>query len=180
MGAMKLTREQIVAEAIALLNEGGLSEVSLRRVAERVSARAPSLAPHVGDKEQLLTLMAQQIFDDCLASVPPCPTWQEQLREFGLALWRGQSQTRDAARLIAAAAPDRAQLQRTTEELVGPLLKLGLSREDAIWMQAAVQALVTGWTTFSQGADAANLSETLSLEDAFEKSLRSLVSGFEH
>src|SRR6478735_8807081 len=106
---MKLDADTIVEEAIDLLNSGGLNEVSLRKIAGRIGVAAPSLAWHVGDKDQLLAMMAARIFRSCLQAISPASDWQEWARQFGLVLWDGQVRTRDLTRLIAS-APRRAEV----------------------------------------------------------------------
>lgn len=59
-----LTRERIVAAAIALADEDGLDAVTMRRVAERLRTGAMSLYRHVSDKDALVTLMVEQVTAD--------------------------------------------------------------------------------------------------------------------
>ena len=175
---MKLSRDLIVGEAIALLSEQGIAEVTLRKLAARVHAQAPSLAPHVGGKAQLLALMSERIFTACVAAIPTCATWQDWLRLFGERLWQGQMETRDAGRLIALAVPEPAAFERMTALVVKPLVALGLDKSEAMVMQSAMQALVTGWVTFAQSAEASYIERALSIQYAFERSSEALISGF--
>ncbi|MEH3107468.1 MAG: TetR family transcriptional regulator [Sphingomonas fennica] len=168
--APKLDRESIVREALALLAEGGLAAVSLRRVAARLDARAPSLYWHVADKQALYRLMSQTVFRACLAAVPPAADWQGWLRGFALALWEGQRATPDAHRLILTTRTTGGGI--ATDEVIGPLVALGLPAAVAAPAQASVQALVTGWTTL-RGADAADV------DPAFLDGLEALIAGWE-
>ncbi|MBK6672400.1 MAG: TetR family transcriptional regulator [Proteobacteria bacterium] len=90
----KLTREIIVGEAITLLNEEGLEGVSLRKLAERVGVKAPSLYWHFKDKSALMSAVMERIFGECLDSVPDHTDWQQWMRAFGKALWRTQGMVR--------------------------------------------------------------------------------------
>lgn len=176
---MGLTKDQIVREAIALLREGGIGEVSLRKLAARLDVRAPSLAWHVGDKESLLTFMSERLYSSCLEAMPSCASWDEWLFEFGMALWESQCRTRDSARLIAMAALDPGQFDRMREATVTPLIQFGLSPELAMQMQSSVQAHITGWTIFAQGAEADLLASALNIEEAASESLQALVAGWQ-
>ncbi|WP_306364329.1 TetR/AcrR family transcriptional regulator C-terminal domain-containing protein [Nocardia sp. CC227C] len=59
-----LNREQIVAEAIALLDSEGLDALSMRKLGTRLHAGATSLYTHVANKEELLELVVDEIFGE--------------------------------------------------------------------------------------------------------------------
>lgn len=175
---MKLTRDIIVAEAIALLREGGLAEVSLRKIAARLSSKAPSLARHVGDKDALLALMSEAIFRSTLAQVPPCATWQEWLKAFGHAFWREQNRTRDSARLIASAPPRQESIDNIVHDMSAALRLLDLDIAVGMRMQSSVQALVTGWVIYKQSAKGESIAQFVPIEQSFEESLDALIAGW--
>jgi AcrR family transcriptional regulator len=57
-------REQAIAEARALLEEEGEAALSMRRLAERMGIRAPSLYKHVPDKAELEVALAAAGLDE--------------------------------------------------------------------------------------------------------------------
>lgn len=179
MADKKLTRDTIAAAALDLLNEAGLDQLSLRKLAARLEVKAPSLYWHVADKNALLALLAESVFVECLAHVPESQDWRAWLRGFGLALWRAQRNTRDVGRLILITAQDEAVLARMEEAIVTPLTNLGLSAAQAVSMQGSVQALVTGWTTFAQGPNGDYIAAHMSIDAAFTQGLEALLKGFE-
>src|ERR1700755_2811951 len=65
---MPVTRERIVAVALELLDEAGLDGLTLRRLAERLGIRAPTLYWHVRNKRELLDLLAGAILEAALAA----------------------------------------------------------------------------------------------------------------
>lgn len=176
--AGKLNREMIVREAIALLNEGGLEAVSLRRIAERLNARAPSLARHVGDKNQLLALVSSTIFGEALDLVPPHLSGDAWLEAYGHALRRKQSETRDITALLSTVPPDQAIDDATTGRLLQMMQEAGLEGPRALVEQSAIQALVTGWMTFEKSRRADLFAARLPTDHAFEDSLTALIAGF--
>ncbi|SEQ50612.1 TetR family transcriptional regulator [Sphingobium sp. YR768] len=178
MADKKLTRDSIAAAALDLLNEQGLDQLSLRRLAARLEVKAPSLYWHVADKNALLALLAESVFAACLSQIPPSPDWRAWLRAFGLALWRAQNAMRDAGRLILLTAQPESVLVRMEQDIVAPLVALGLPAEDAVAMQAAIQALVTGWTCFARGPNAAYLQGHMVNEAAFLRALDALLAGY--
>jgi AcrR family transcriptional regulator len=74
-----LSRERIVAEAVALADEEGLDGLSMRRLAQRLSVDPMSLYNHVGDKDDLLDAMADAVVAEV---VIPARTgaWSADLR----------------------------------------------------------------------------------------------------
>ena len=177
--AGKLSEQAVVAAAIAQLHEGGLDSVSLRNVAKRLNARAPSLARHVGDKGRLLTLMAQHIFGEALDAIPAGLKGADWLTAFGHALRAKQAATRDVAALIAQAPANPEIDHQTGERLASLLEEAGLAGPEAKALQRAIQALVTGWMVFEKSPRRITAFGSADGRDAaFAESLAALITGF--
>ncbi|MFI0486946.1 TetR/AcrR family transcriptional regulator [Actinomadura sp. 9N215] len=63
-GAPPLTRERIVAEAVALLDEEGAGRLTMRRLAERLDTGSTTLYWHVETKDDVLELALDAVFGD--------------------------------------------------------------------------------------------------------------------
>jgi AcrR family transcriptional regulator len=63
------TRQEILDAAWAIAREGGLAEVTLRGVAERVGMRAPSLYFHFDSKNAIYDAMFGQAWSACYAAM---------------------------------------------------------------------------------------------------------------
>lgn len=174
----RLTRDLIVQEAIVLLNEGGLDNVSLRKIAARLDVRAPSLARHVGDKAQLLALVSGTIFGQALDDIPAGLRGDDWLMAFGRALHKKQEETRDIFALLGTAPPDATADGMTSTRLEELMRQAGLEGSRAQLEQSAIQALVTGWTTFEKSARAALFQARLPSQSGFDDSLAALIAGF--
>ncbi|MEV0166919.1 TetR/AcrR family transcriptional regulator [Nonomuraea fuscirosea] len=74
-----LTREAIVATAVALADAEGLDAVSIRRVAAELGARAMTLYSYIERKEDLLALMLDEISAEVLVAEPLPADWREAL-----------------------------------------------------------------------------------------------------
>jgi AcrR family transcriptional regulator len=83
-----LSREAIVAAAIAIADAEGIDAVSIRRVAADLQARAMSLYTYIERKEDLLDLMADEVATETVVADLPSG-W----REATLALARQERQT---------------------------------------------------------------------------------------
>lgn len=99
---MALNREAIVSAGIAILDDYGLADVSMRRVADALGVQAGALYYHVPNKQSLLAAVADEILgrvelpQDPRASVAEWLTgWADGLRAALLA-------HRDAAELVAS------------------------------------------------------------------------------
>src|SRR5262245_34273037 len=97
-----LDRDRVVRAALALMEEEGLDGISMRTVAARLGVKAASLYRHVRDKEELLTLMADQLSAEIPHQISAQGDWREAMKEMAHRLRRALQQHRDAARLMAA------------------------------------------------------------------------------
>jgi AcrR family transcriptional regulator len=124
-----LDREQVVRAALALLDEAGLEQLTMRRLAERLQIQAASLYRHVHDKEELLVLLADELTAE-IPLVEPTGTWQEQLTAMAHNVRRGLLAHRDGARLLAATRPAGPRRLRHIEQVLRALRLSGLDDRD--------------------------------------------------
>jgi AcrR family transcriptional regulator len=122
-----LSREAIVAAAIAVLDESGVSGLSMRGVALQLGAGVASLYGYVSGREELLEL----VFDELVGQVPlPTPDpdrWREQIFEILGGLRRVLMSHRDAALAGLGRIPTSPQTLAGAEVLVAILRLGGLS-----------------------------------------------------
>jgi TetR/AcrR family tetracycline transcriptional repressor len=173
----RLCPQVIVTEAIRLLNDEGIEGVSLRRLAARLGIKAPSLYWHFADKSALLAAVIERLFDLGLDSVPPHRHWQDWMRAFGAAMWRSQAATRDFTRLVTTTNLSDEQLDRTMGKLRVVVSQLDLEVEEAMRIQASVQALVLGWSAFANAPYSSKLGQTLDFGRLAMENLDLLIAG---
>ena len=78
----KLTRDGIVAAAVALADEDGLSGLTMRRLADHLGVDAMSIYYHVRDKDTLLAAMTDAVAAEIgTGDSPASGPWIEQLRD---------------------------------------------------------------------------------------------------
>lgn len=176
--AAKLSQDMIVDAAIAQMREGGLASVSLRNVAHRLSARAPSLARHVGDKQRLVALMSAQLFGEALDSIDRSLTGDRWLLAYGHALRRKQAEFSDISLLIAQAPAIPDIDVATLGKLEGLMKDAGLTGDLAHAQQEAIQALVTGWMVFEHSSRRVRGAAGSSSDERFSNALTALIGGF--
>ncbi|GAA0540697.1 TetR/AcrR family transcriptional regulator [Saccharopolyspora thermophila] len=82
----QLSRERIVAAAIALADEDARGEITMRAVAARLGSRSPmALYRYVGSKDGLTDLMVDEVYGEI--TVPTPGDWRTCLRELGTSAW---------------------------------------------------------------------------------------------
>jgi AcrR family transcriptional regulator len=104
-GKRPLTREAIVEAALALLERDGLAALSMRRLAQELGAGAASLYWHVGDKEELLSLLLDRIVGETELPEPDPDDWQATVKELARGVRRHLTSRRDAALLSLGRIP---------------------------------------------------------------------------
>jgi AcrR family transcriptional regulator len=80
-----ISRDAIVAAALALLDRDGYEALSMRALAEELGTGAASLYWHVGSKDGLLDLVFEQVIGEVRVPDADPARWTEQVREFGRA-----------------------------------------------------------------------------------------------
>ncbi|MEY9890643.1 AcrR family transcriptional regulator [Catenulispora sp. MAP5-51] len=88
----QLTRERIVAEAVALLDEEGIEALSMRTLGQRLGAGATSLYRHVASKDELIELVTDEVYGELdVPEITDPASWRlalhvvaHSLREVGL------------------------------------------------------------------------------------------------
>ena len=75
-----LSTEAIVETALRIADEDGVDAVSMRRIASELRVGTMSLYHHVGDKDELIELMADAISGELLIPGEVLGDWREALR----------------------------------------------------------------------------------------------------
>ncbi|MCH8571588.1 TetR family transcriptional regulator [Nesterenkonia sp. AY15] len=91
----------MVEAATEILEQYGLADLSMRRVATRLGVQPSALYWHVRDKQSLLALVADRLLDGVVFSAP-LPEWRAELRARAVTLHGALLSTRDAAELVAS------------------------------------------------------------------------------
>jgi len=177
---IQLDRDRLIAAAFDLLEEEGLGGLSMRRLAARLDVQAPALYWHVGDKAELLGLMARDIYAPAYRVAPDAGDWRSWLLAFGRALRAAFSSHRDGARLCAVAqAPRERAVAEHARQIAAPLGTLGLDQPRALSCIASIISFALGWASFeANGPMHDYLDEMLNFDESFETGLTALVSGF--
>jgi len=138
-----LDQRKIVQAALSLLDEVGLDGLTMRSLAKKLGIKAASLYWHVHSKQDLLSLMADEI---CAPMHKPDRTlpWRNQLEILGNEYRRVLLAHRDAARVLAnSGAPSGPNRLRLTEIVLSILLDAGFDQQDAVYAGFLLNEYVT-------------------------------------
>lgn len=168
-----LTRDAIVEAALALLERDGIQGLSMRKLAHELDAGAASLYWHVGDKEELLSLLLDRIVGEQEVPEPDPENWQEQVKEMLRSTRRLMAKRRDAAQIslgrIPAGPHSLPVLERTLEVLRAAALPARV-----IAYAADMFALYVGGFAYEESLRAPPLGDRDASAATFGAYLRSL------
>lgn len=85
-GRAALTRQQVLAAALELVDRDGLDELSMRKLAAALDVETMSLYKHVASKDDLLAGLTDLVWAEIAAAAPPDDDWAAWLRTFGHAV----------------------------------------------------------------------------------------------
>lgn len=128
-----LDQGQIVQAALELLDEVGFDGLTMRNLAKKLGVQAASLYWHVRNKQDLLSLLAEEI---CTSIREPdrMLSWQEQLEAMAYEYRQVLLAHRDAAQVLASSGgPSGPERLRLTEIGLRTLLDAGFSEKDAAY-----------------------------------------------
>lgn len=123
-----LTRDRIVDAAFTVLDREGYDRLSMRQVATELGVAVSALYVHVRDKDELLQLMYNRMFDGYELPDPDPERWQEQIKDFARQARERLLSHRDLAKLSMGHIPFTPELLPHVERLLALLDAAGLPR----------------------------------------------------
>jgi TetR/AcrR family tetracycline transcriptional repressor len=148
---MALDRQQVVAEALRLVDDAGLDALSLRTLARRLGVQAPTLYWHVRDKSELLDALADLVMDEAIASAQEITagTAREWLLEALSGLRSALLHHRDGARIVSGS---RDSLRRAdfSEHAMATLVDHGVVLAQARLLVLVGERYTVGWVLEEQ------------------------------
>ena len=146
---MRHHRTDVVEKAIDVLDEYGLADLTMRRLASELDVRPSALYHHFANKQALLAAVADELLHRGLRDVAP-GAWHERLTAAALQLRDALLAWRDGAELVATVHAFGLGARAAYEHLRTPLDASGL--DDALATTAARTLLhyVLGHATAQQ------------------------------
>jgi AcrR family transcriptional regulator len=138
---MRLTRESVLKGAFAILDDYGLGDLTMRRLASSLGVQPGGLYWHFANKQTLLAAMADEIVTgittDSLGDEPG--RWRTNLAEITESFRAALLRHLDGAELVAAGYALRPGSGQPAQTMIKIIERAGMDPVDA---QAAAGALV--------------------------------------
>ncbi len=142
-----MTRQRIVAGAVAVLDADGMAGLTMRRVAREVDAGAMSLYRHVASREELLDL----VLDEVTATVSFSALsgeWRTDVAALADDVRAALLHRRDLTLLLTARLGQGAAALPLLDRALGIFLRAGFPPRDAALANQALGAYVAGACTW--------------------------------
>lgn len=175
-----LSRERVLAAAMKVADEEGISAVTMRRVAAEVGVEAMSLYHYVAGKEELLDGLAERIVTEverAIRSQPVEQDWHVALRRRCLTARRVMVQHRWAPGLIGSRTNAPANVMAYYEAIMATLISGGFTYHLAHRAIHALGSMALGFTQelFSPPAEDGNV-----VGEGAEAELAAMADEFPH
>jgi AcrR family transcriptional regulator len=130
----QLSREVVVAAALQVLDAEGGDALTMRRVADQIGVSASSLYGYVANKEELVQLVLDRIFEE--VDVPPTGgNWQETVKEFARAMLRAYRRHRGVAALTLGRVAVTPGMLATGERILAEVRSAGMPDQVAAFVR---------------------------------------------
>lgn len=132
--AKGITRKQIVAAALDLLDEKGLEGLTVRAIAARLEVRPPALYWHMRNKQELRDEMSTTVMrrvSTAVSALPPADDWREDLAAYARILRSEFLRHRDGARVFSGTRITDPEVIRMKEPWLARWTAQGVSLADA-------------------------------------------------
>lgn len=148
---MRHRRHDVIERALAVLDQYGLADLSMRRIASELELQPSALYHHFPSKQVLLAAVADEILArGWHPSVGPDAPWGERFLDQCRSLRDAMLAYRDGAELVATVYAFRLGAQEPYEGLVGSLESAGFNGAFARSAAATALYFVFGYTSDEQ------------------------------
>ncbi|GAA3438520.1 TetR/AcrR family transcriptional regulator C-terminal domain-containing protein [Kutzneria kofuensis] len=149
---MRLSRQDILAGALDLLDEVGADNLTMRRLATALGVTNGATYWHFASKQVLLAAMAESMLAGVTNGLDRDAPWWEQLTATAHRLHAALKSRRDGARIFAGAFFPEPNALAYGETMIGILREAGMSPRDAVWTVDTITYYVVGHTIEEQAA----------------------------
>jgi AcrR family transcriptional regulator len=156
----KLTRDQILDAALALLAEAGLGGLTMRALARRLGIDPMAVYHYFTDKDALLGAAAERSFAALRPRMPATRDWRARLRALARAYLRTLHRSRELLLFVTEVGRVSAPFD---EHFFAAIAPLGLSARDECTCRDALVDLLHGASLAGGGFDVTPQLEVLFL-----------------
>ncbi|NKY52880.1 TetR family transcriptional regulator [Nocardia vermiculata] len=187
---MQLRRADVIDGAVAILDQYGLADLTMRRLATALHVQPGALYWHFPNKQALLGAVADRILTPMDEPVT-ATDWSGQVGELAHRLRSCLLTYRDGAELVSSTYASRLTTSKGRERLASAMIRGGMTREESDLAAFTLLYYVLGETVDEQsriqmdsvGAlaeEASPLYENTSATERFDFGLRLFMGGVRH
>jgi AcrR family transcriptional regulator len=129
----QLSRDVVVAAALAVVDKEGGDALTMRRVADEIGASASSLYGYVANKEELIQLVLERILEEVKLPAEG-GRWQDELKEFGRSLLDVFRRHRGVAALTLGRVVIGSTMLEAVERSLAELRAAGMPDQVAVYV----------------------------------------------
>lgn len=139
-----LSRQRVLAAAVALADENGISSLTMRKLGEALGVEAMSLYNHVANKDDLLDGMIDVVFSEI--DLPPSQTdWKTAMRQRAISIREVLKRHRWAIGLMESRSSPGPATLRHHDAVIGKLRGAGFSIELTAHAYSALDSYIYGF-----------------------------------
>lgn len=136
---MRYRRTDIVERAVDILDQYGLPDLSMRRIASELGLQPSALYHHFGNKQELLAAVADELLDRGARPVDAGVPWDERVAALSRTLRDAMLAYRDGAELIATVNAFGLGERTPSADLAAAVRDAGF---DEVFAQAAAMTIL--------------------------------------
>jgi len=140
-----LTRERVVAEALAIIAEHGVAALSMRALATRLDVVPGALYRHVRNKEQLHDLVLDEVLAEVDTRIEEQPAWTGRITVLAHRLRAVLEQRPGIAGLLKTRDPLGPNSLALAEAFLAPLHEAGLPPRQAGLAYSLIYGYILGF-----------------------------------
>ena len=150
--ARRHARSDVIDKAAALLDDYGIADLTMRRLARELNVTPGALYWHFADKQELLGAVADRILEPTTAEAPGTTSWRERLVATCSVLRDALLSSTDGAELVSAtfAAGRSTRMAAVLARLTDVATEAGLAAPQADLAARTVLYYVLGFTADEQ------------------------------
>jgi AcrR family transcriptional regulator len=148
--AVRIQRDTVLQQALAILDEEGVDGLTMRGLATKLKIQAPSLYWHFANKQELLEALADALMEGVGRKIDFDADWQTVVKSIAREMRQALLAHHDAARVFAGTYPVLENVVRVGEALMASLRRAGGSPTFAAWATLCMSYFITGFVVEEQ------------------------------